>query len=79
MSPNQNRMAVESLDLSNIVTRLQAKEKFEEPRAQTTVEMYRQFLAMLQGHLEQIMVPNEDVDAAWHPPHSGYPGLCPGL
>lgn len=66
MSPNQNRMAVESLDLSNIVTRLQAKEKFEEPRAQAAVEMYRQFLAMVQGHPEQIMVPNEDVDAAWH-------------
>lgn len=66
MSPNQNRMAVESLDLSNIVTRLQAKEKFDETRAQAAVDMYRQFLAMVQGHPEQIMVPNEDVDAAWH-------------
>ncbi len=66
MSPNQNRMAVESLDLSNIVTRLQAKEKLDETRAKAAVEMYRQFLEMVQGHPEQIMVPNEDVDAAWH-------------
>jgi hypothetical protein len=67
MSPkHQQRLALEQLDLSGVLDRLQAKDGFDIRRAEKTVTMYKRFLKMVQENRNDIMVPNEDVDTAWH-------------
>lgn len=67
MNPkHQQRLALDELDLTGVQQRLQEKEKFDLRRAETTIKLYRRFLKMIQGNPTDIMVPNEDVDSAWH-------------
>jgi hypothetical protein len=67
MSPTQKGvLAIEKLDLASIMDKLRTKDGFDVRRAEHTVRQYRQFLKMALKNPNNIMVPNEDVDIAWH-------------
>ena len=67
MSPTlDHKVNVEQIDLSSVLECLQTKEKFSVTRANHAITQYRRFLGMIQANPKDIMVPNEDVDMAWH-------------